>query len=337
MSDFNVILGHHEKQGGRRENSRDIGRELQNFLDCSNTRDLGYIGNPYTWSNNRSPPNLILEHLHKCLGNTSWLQNYGDMIIKHLPPIISDHCPFQIADSTIITRRTSFFRFWNMWLLHPGFHEVMQTARERIPPSCQTLSQRLHHLATSFHLWKRTALGSLSIDLKKLQRRITGIHNSSHYESLLYLHYQELELQREFTHKCLQHELFWKQRSRIEWLKEGDKNSKFFHRVVKIQSKRNSIHCLKDDTGTTFNSMDAIFGHYDNFFEDLYNDLVIKHPGPSLLHLSINRVNTDADNQTLMAAPKEAEIRKKTFSVLEQIKHLAWMVLMEHSIRPTGI
>lgn len=83
MGDFNVILGQHEKQGGRQENSRDIDRELQPFLDCSDTRDLRFVGNPYTWSNNRSPPNRILERLDWCLGNTSSLQNFGDMIVRY--------------------------------------------------------------------------------------------------------------------------------------------------------------------------------------------------------------------------------------------------------------
>lgn len=140
MGDFNVILGHHENQGGIQENSRDIGHELQAFLDCSDTRDPGFVGNPYTWSNNRSPPNRILEHLDRCLGNTSWLQNFGDMIVHHLPHIGSDHFPILIANSNTFNQQPNLFHFENMWLLHPGFHEVMQTAWERIPPPYQSLS-----------------------------------------------------------------------------------------------------------------------------------------------------------------------------------------------------
>lgn len=165
----------------------------------------------------------------------------------------------------------------------------------------------------TFPAMKKDSIGIIICISKKASKTNNMVHNSSHYESSLYLHHLELELQREFTHKRLQHELFWKQCLRIQWLKEGDKNSKSFHRVVKIQSKRNFIHCLKDDTGTTFEGMDVILSHCDNFFKDLYNDPVIERPGPSLLPLSIDRVITDAGNQTLMATPKEADIRKAAF------------------------
>ena len=44
-------------------------------------------------------------------------------------------------------------------------------------------------------------------------------------------------------------EAFWIQKSRELWLKDGDKNSRFFHLSTVIRRKRNSIDAIKNDFG----------------------------------------------------------------------------------------
>jgi hypothetical protein len=44
-------------------------------------------------------------------------------------------------------------------------------------------------------------------------------------------------------------EMLWIQRSRISWLKEGDRNTRFFHQKAKWRARRNKIKKLKDNDG----------------------------------------------------------------------------------------
>ena len=44
-------------------------------------------------------------------------------------------------------------------------------------------------------------------------------------------------------------ETMWKQRSHIEWLKEGDRNTRYFHCRANQRNKRNYILGLEDDLG----------------------------------------------------------------------------------------
>lgn len=39
--------------------------------------------------------------------------------------------------------------------------------------------------------------------------------------------------------------LFWKENSRVNWLLEGDRNTIFFHSMVKIKQATNFIFALK--------------------------------------------------------------------------------------------
>jgi len=38
-----------------------------------------------------------------------------------------------------------------------------------------------------------------------------------------------------------QEEAFWKQRSKVYWLKDGDTNSRFFHAMASAKRRRNNI------------------------------------------------------------------------------------------------
>lgn len=44
-------------------------------------------------------------------------------------------------------------------------------------------------------------------------------------------------------------EVFWRQHLRVLWLKDGDRNSKFFHQSANARKAKNRIVKLQDDQG----------------------------------------------------------------------------------------
>jgi hypothetical protein len=72
LGDFNVILDQSEKLGGRpfSNSSNDV---FRSFMDQLGMIDLGFTGNPFTWSDNRQGKHLIKERLDRGLSSSQWI------------------------------------------------------------------------------------------------------------------------------------------------------------------------------------------------------------------------------------------------------------------------
>ena len=60
---------------------------------------------------------------------------------------------------------------------------------------------------------------------------------------------QQLSIRLELNELVAQENNYWHQRSKISWMKDGDRNSKFFHAVASQRKRRNEIQKLQDSDG----------------------------------------------------------------------------------------
>ncbi|KAH9679641.1 putative reverse transcriptase/RNA-dependent DNA polymerase [Citrus sinensis] len=66
-------------------------------------------------------------------------------------------------------------------------------------------------------------------------------------------------------------EIFWKQRSRADWLKEGDKNTKFFHAKALARRKKNRIGGILDEQGKWTEDSDEVERIFCEHFTKLFS------------------------------------------------------------------
>nr|XP_027096099.1 uncharacterized protein LOC113715996 [Coffea arabica] len=71
-------------------------------------------------------------------------------------------------------------------------------------------------------------------------------------------------------------EQYWQQKSRLSWLREGDKNTKYFHAVVKGRRKRNKIGNLKREDGSWTTTDEEITAEVAKYYKHLFKSSEIQ-------------------------------------------------------------
>lgn len=85
-------------------------------------------------------------------------------------------------------------------------------------------------------------------------------------------------LQQEWDNRCIQEGILWRQKSIVQWIKEGDINTKFFHISTIAHQNNNRIVKLTDHNGIerkTHEEMEKVLLHHfqkiaEEASEDIY-------------------------------------------------------------------
>ncbi|XP_077224226.1 uncharacterized protein LOC143857676 [Tasmannia lanceolata] len=109
----------------------------------------------------------------------------------------------------------------------------------------------------------------------------------------------------------LREEISWRQRSRVRWLKEGDKNSAFFHAMASVRRRTNRIESLSVN-GLRRNTKEDVSSAIVDFYTKLYASEGSLRPIPE--GVEFNSLNLEASS-SLEQPFSEEEIEKGLFSI----------------------
>ena len=111
----------------------------------------------------------------------------------------------------------------------------------------------------------------------------------------------------------------WRQRSKIPWLRDGDRNTRFFHSKASQRRRRNYITKLHDANGGWCSSQDQVNATIVDFYHNLFTS-----GSPSNFKEvieTIPHVVTDEMNEMLMAEfhIEEVEVALKQMAPLKAL------------------
>jgi hypothetical protein len=274
--------------------------------------DLGFCGNPYTWSNHRQGSSLIKERLGRGTANCNWINFFHSYSVVHLPAHTSDHSPLLLNSNLLVQSLPRPFRFEAFWTRDPTCGIVIDEAWSALiagsPSFCLTHKLKITKAAIKY--WNKHYFGNIKSKLDSTLSLLDKVQQASSSDSNLAM---ELYLQ-ELLDEYLKHEeSLWKTKSRELCLTAYDLNTRFFHTSTLIRRRRNSISLLQTPNGGWLSNRTDIGNCFVTNFKHLFTSTNLLFP-PKLLDL-FHPVILDLNNIILCSIPEEVEIYEVLLSL----------------------
>ncbi|KAF7822883.1 reverse transcriptase [Senna tora] len=298
VGDFNDVLYHFEKEGGKPKATRKV-LNFQSLLDDCGLFDLNYNGAAFTWFNKRAGEAFVKERLDRALGNIALLNSFPKAQVFVNDPVGSDHGALVTNLAYCDTKSPRTFKFELAWLSHPEYREVMRKGWFNSGALWEDfileLLRRLEDCKKGLIEWSKKAFPNNRKVLSDLSQQLRDCYEDTFTEEKKAAVEKIL---RDMEEVWDREELFWFQRSRVNWLHFGDSNSKFFHASVVQRRQRNKILRLKGDDGQWISSEEDIAFCFSEFYKGLFRQGGSRDFSKVLSY--VNLVITAEDNDMLL-------------------------------------
>ena len=134
------------------------------------------------------------------------------------------------------------------------------------------LAKKLAALKLDLKKWNETEFGNVTFKKQALWSKLNGLDAKEETYSLSAEEkLDQTNLHSDIEKLTLMEETSWRQKSRLLHLREGDANTRFFHRIANSNRKNNGIESLMVN-GTLSSDQGIIANYITHFFMNLYSE-----------------------------------------------------------------
>ncbi|RVW67638.1 Transposon TX1 uncharacterized 149 kDa protein [Vitis vinifera] len=248
--DFNAVRYPEERRNAPRLTA-DM-RRFSEVIGELGLRDIPLAGGPFTWIGGLN--SQAASRLDRFLISDQWEDHFSAISQSALPRLVSDHSPI-ILEAGGFSSGKSPFCFENMWLKIDGFKDLVKNWWN----GYSVEGYNNHCIAEKLKALK---------DLKKWNKEVAKENENALTPEDLEAKNLDLE---EYKKWALLEETSWRQKSREIWLREGDNNTKYFHKMANARARRNFLSKIKVN-GVNLSSLAEIKEDVCNAYQTLLSD-----------------------------------------------------------------
>eukprot|EP00253_Pinus_taeda_P007926 PITA_07926 len=313
--DFNLIRDLGEKRGGirRQDPSMDDFNDLITNLRLVDTPTTNRV---FTLNNRRGGRNQIASMLDRFLLSEQVLNKDVFIEAKILPGLGSDHWPICLEIDIKKTNIKKPFRFESFWLRNPDFLNKLEEwwSRSKVRGQCKmhTFQLRLKEMKHKIRKWNKEDFGNIFEEKQKLERAMEEVQQQNILEGRNDERCkEESRLISQLEERRKQEEILWKQKSRINWLREGERNTRFFHQAMIQHRQRNRIFSIKNEAGEKIIEQEGIEQVLSDYHKGILSES-LDDRGAEINQIckEIPKMITEEQNRGLMCTATLAEVEE---------------------------
>ncbi|KAL8523955.1 hypothetical protein ACS0TY_013785 [Phlomoides rotata] len=280
MGDFNVVLRAHERSRGAGNHSRPS-QEFRTFLDEAHLHDTETTRSQFTWVTHRSTQGYMASCLDRVLVNDDFL----DLWFQQMWSTHSSFLPL-VATS---------------WALHV-------TANNPI----HRVTLKLKRLKVTLKAWNRSTFRNVFVVMDEAVEALNAVQAEAaalgDTDDLLMT---EFDCNIRLNTALAQHQALSTQRNCLQWLHDGDRNTKFFHTMNRVRKTSTGLTSLIIDRVLSFET-DSISNVVVEFFSELFPNQDHDSYDDSDLGEFIQPMVDSVENDSLSCIPSVEEINRIT-------------------------
>ena len=209
---------------------------FRDALDDCKLVDLGFKGVPFTYDNKRGGRKNVKVRLDRVVADAGWRDTFPDASVEHIISSCSDHCALlvRLQAEKLPQNKRRCRQYELFWERASDLPEIIEQARAAAGDKSDmgAIQDCLGSVMKSLQAWSSRKFGNILREHESVRSELNSLllHGADSKEVK--------KLSDKLNELLYKEEMLWLQRSRVNWLKEGDRNTIFFPSESNVACKK---------------------------------------------------------------------------------------------------